>query len=231
MANLPTSVSFSKGDIVKASQRRVLREGWYPFTGKSVKKDSTKNGHLTIKLNCAPLTDPEDIESATTPTCAYSMYLPFVNEEEEGHKAPNTAGICGSALQAIYGEEEYPSPPRRVDGSLVFKGEEIDRTEEQDAKEEVNDLVFTKLAELWEDPEELTADYIFFGKVEHDATGEWANIRTLRETLPDDAELVEPGSFIDDSAVKAKPNGKTKKKATTKKKVAAKKKTAGRKRN
>ena len=106
---------------------------------------------------------------------------------------PNTTGIAGAFVRALEGPDEVPDFPRREDGTLTYRGEAIDKTEEEGSRKEASRIVLNKLKELWQSDTDELVGKTFYGRIGH--KGEYANIITCRWDLPADAELVDPSDF------------------------------------
>lgn len=217
----PTDINFTPEDIAKHSTRPALVDGWYQWLCTDAQTTVAKSGHLMIDTRNAPLADLNDSTSKVQKFAVRdNIILPFDNPNFEGHKAPNTAGLCHAKLLAIFGEDVIPDYPRVIEGVLTFKGEEIEKAEEGEARQEVTTLVFEKLQELWADPSSLI-DQAFFGrKIQN---GDYSNIEKPRSVLPDGVELLPRDQWEAVAEVKAKvkapaKNGKPVTKVNGKKK-------------
>jgi len=191
-ATVPTLLPFSNDDVKRNAAVDRLAEGWYRFVIDRAQTSVAESGTFQIVTNNAPLEDPEDGDSRVGPSIRNSLTIPLANPEVEGHKAPNTLGICQSFFCAL--SKEHPRFPRKdkESGLLLFRGEEIEREEVAEKREEVVGLVHETLSNLWQDPEQLV-DEAFFGEVIHN--GDYANIKKVVAELPEGAELVPPGQF------------------------------------
>lgn len=189
----PTDISFTSDDIAKHSTRPSLTDGWYQWICTQAETTVAKSGHLMIDTRNAPLAEADDPSSKVAKFAVRdNIILPFDNPNMADHKAPNTAGLCHAKLMAIFGEDEIPDYPRVVDGVLTYKGEEIQKVDEQAYREEVTALVFHKLQELWQDPTPLVDQAFFAKKIQN---GEFSNLTTPRAVLPDGVELVARSSW------------------------------------
>lgn len=201
----PTDVNFTPEDIAKHSARPALTDGWYQWLCTDAQTTVAKSGHLMIDTRNAPLAEVDDPSSKVQKFAVRdNIILPFDNPNVEGHKAPNTAGLCHAKLLALFGEDVIPDYPRVVDGVLQYKGEEIEKAEEGEIRQEVTKLVFEKLQELWADPSTLV-DQAFYGKKVQN--GDYSNISTPRSALPDGMQLVPRDEWEKAPEVKAKTNG------------------------
>lgn len=201
-------IKLNEGDVERAVEVRRLAEGkWFALAVKSLGTQvSEKNGNLILKVTYAPLTDPENPDTSTTPLHTDRMTLPIRNiysTNEAGellypyHEPPNTEGLVRRALQAIYGEDEIPSNPRNVDGSLVYKGELIDSSEYEECKKEAASICLAKLVELFNaaaNDENPIKDYVVFGLMKHvkpeNSDLVFVNFEDIQPELPEEAVLV-----------------------------------------
>lgn len=221
--NIPSELKINPRDVKRLSKRRTLKPGWYAFlTGGSKRDASPKKGTLAIQQILFPLKDPKDPKSKSTPTIRNGIWMPFPNPEVEGHKAPNTVGLCHSIFLA-FEPDSLPSYPSKIDGVLTYQGEEIEPSEEEAAREEVTEATMQKCLELWENPS-LVDNMIIFGEV-FDNNG-FANVRNISAELPEDAELlpVEQWGEDDEDEAESEPEKPAKGKPAAKKAAAKKKK-------
>jgi len=190
---LPTTISFTAEDNKRMAKRDKLREGWYMFIIRDHRKGTTLKGHLKSVFQCAPLKDPLDESTATTPKAGYTLIYPVLNPNKEGHEIPKTHGYANAFVEAIF-TEGLPGFPRRIEGKLIWKGEEIDVSEEENARQVAQAAISEKLTTIWNDEMDEMLNHVFYGQVEH--SGDWANIRKAFAELPAGAELVPVDQFI-----------------------------------
>jgi len=192
--DFPTNITFDDSDVERASTRDMLSPGWYAFVIKDHKKDTThENHHLRSKFSLAPLKDPTDDNTESTPRAFHSIIYPFKNDSQEGHAPPNTLGIAASFLRAILGEDDVPYFPRRIDGQLTYRGEPIDKKQEEACRKEATKIQMNALLAIATGDDDALVGAVFFGLVVH--KGEYANIKVVRGEPPTDAELVDPDNF------------------------------------
>ena len=209
---IPTDISFTDDDVARGAARNLLNEGWYRFKITDSKQQISKNNYLMLVNQCAPLKDPDDGDSQTTPTVIDRVVLPWTNPNVDGHVPPKTGGLVVNFVRSVVGQDEHPYFPRRnpQSGSMEFKGETFDETEVDAKRKELTKLAYGQLLEWWKDPSQLI-DYVFYGLIQHN--GDFAQISRIKEELPDNAELVPEGSFTETPSVsasaKSKSNGKT----------------------
>jgi hypothetical protein len=184
-------ISYDKDLTLRAAAKRMLpKDIWARFVITNVEnKVSEGTGHMMLVLKCAPLKDPDDIESKTGPSVRYNVVLPFKNPELESHEPPNTASMMPQVLRAIYGTEGDDGipefPVRGKDKKLTYRGEEIDDSEEQEKREEVITKTFDKLIALHDAPDQLLNE-TFYAKV--GIRGDFNTFATMAYTLPANAE-------------------------------------------
>jgi len=212
-----SDIKLTPENIAQMSQRQSLALGWYQFLVTEANAKVAKSGSLMIELRCAPLAETDDPNSKVAKlSLRNNIVLPVANPEVADHTPPNTIGIVVSALKAL-GVEGIEDYPRQIDGQLTFKGEAIEKAEEDEARQEVTELAVTKVLELYDNPSELV-DCAFYGQViEKDG---FTNIAGMRSELPDGESLVPADEFVKKAvvAVKVKSNGKAPVAAKTKKK-------------
>lgn len=203
----PTSVKFSPDAVKKLAAKEKATPGWYRWIITDAETKVAGTGSLMIVAVCAPLTDPDDPNTIFKKIrVRNNIILPQENPDVDGHKAPNTMGLCHSFLMSLY-PDDIQDYPRFSDGALRFNGEEIEKAEEEKYREEVTQQTATKLEALWEDPSPLV-DEVFYAEAFDN--GDFTNIRQIRQELPDGQKLVPPGQFLTTSAEgEAKSSGMT----------------------
>lgn len=190
--NVPTNISYTDDEIAKASSRPTLNPGWYRFLIRNAENTVSENkGHIMTNITLAPLTDPDDAATFSSPTIRHNIVWPFKNPEYDGHKAPNTTGICHNFLRAVLPDEIHDYP-RKVDRVLTYKGEAIPSDEEASCRMEVTRSVFEYGKKVLGDPEVLN-DNVVYAEVYQN--GEYLNARNFRAELPEEAVLVSPEDF------------------------------------
>lgn len=196
-----SDIKLTAEDIAKKAARLSLNLGWYQFLVTQAESKIAKSGSLMIELRCAPLKEVNDQNSKVMNlSLRNNIVLPVSNPDLPEHLAPNTTGIVVSALVAmeIKGIVDYP---RTIDGQLMYKGEVIEKAEQDDARVEVTQLALDKILALYDDPSELV-DCAFYAQViEKDG---YTNIGSMRAELPDGVELVPAEQFEKAIVVKAK---------------------------
>lgn len=201
----PTSIKFSPESVKKLSLKESGTPGWYRWIVTNAETQVAGTGSYMIVTNLSPLEDVDDPNSVFKKLrVRNNIILPEENPEVDGHKAPNTIGLCHGFLMALY-PDEIDDYPRFSDGALRFKGEEIEKAEEENYREEVTKQVTDKLEQLWLDPTPLV-DEVFYAELFQN--GDFSNIKSIRPELPDGAKLVARGQFMNTSAtVPAKTGG------------------------
>lgn len=205
-----SKVSYDKDLVLRAAAKRKLPLGWYRFLITEAKSVvSEKTNHLMTQIICAPLKDPDDANSKTSPTVRNNIVWPFANPEVEGHEPPNTGAMLPRTLQAILGPDVIPDMPvRGKDKVLRYRGEEIENSKEDEKRQEVITLTLDKGVEIHDAPETLLNE-TFYGKVKHD--GDFAVIERMAFTLPDNAELVDIEAELNPKPKAKEPAKKAKK--------------------
>ena len=190
---LPTTLSYTDDDISQDVKRKQYAAGWYALlcTGNTPK--ISQAGGVMFVQQWSPLKDASDPESKARQHIRDYMTLPFANPAVEGHKAPNTLGLCHGRLLAVSfpGVLEYP---RTVDGVLVFDGEEISKEDSEAARKKVAASTRDLLLEVYNDPSKFVG-CVAFGEVAVD--GDYNKIKRFRSSLPEDAELLSPEHWFD----------------------------------
>ncbi len=202
--HLPEDIDLTDDVVAKFSKRRRLREKqWFAFQIQpGVEKTASGKGHLMLVMQCAPMTDPEDGSSTTTPMVRNNLCLPFFNplftsEDGKAHEVPDTAGLCLGFVRAIIGPEipKYPFRDKKLGNRWVFNGEQIADEEVDEKKKEVNSMVAEILRRWWKDPTDLEG-HRFYGLTKHE--GDFCSIDRVAYELPPDATLCPPDKFLAD---------------------------------
>jgi hypothetical protein len=194
--NCPSKISYTEDDVSRDVQRKKYSKGWYQLLCTTNNpKVSQNTGSLMFQQNWAPLKEQDDPESKSTQAITNYLTLPFANKDIADHKAPNTLGICHALLRAVGGDlgNELPDYPRKIDGSLVFKGDEIAKEDEEEARREVARATRDKLIEIYDEPSVLEG-YTAFGYVTIE--GDYNKISKFKAELPDDEDLVPPEEWF-----------------------------------
>jgi hypothetical protein len=173
-------ISYGEDKIRKAAKKPQVPFGVHRFIVLEASSGVAQNGKiagcLQLKLRVAALQNVKDPESGIRPHMFENVTLPLDNPSVDGHCAPEwTSGIASQALHALYDEAELPRMPTRVDGQLIYNGEEIERDQEDEYREDCMSKLFEKCKELFGDPSDLR-DRTFIGEVGLDKTGQFVNI-------------------------------------------------------
>jgi hypothetical protein len=189
---VPEDIDFNESDITRAAAKKTPRNGWYPFLVIDSKNAVAKSGHLMRTLTLNRLKDPTDAASKVGPAIRHNVIFPFTNKSVEGHKAPNTSGLCHAFFLAL--GEELPEYPRfsRDENSWVHDGAPIEKDEEPEIRREVTRKVFERGQEHWRDPG-LMLNQMFYAELYQN--GDYQNLRNIVPDLPEDAVLVNPDDF------------------------------------
>lgn len=191
---IPDDIDFAESDLAEMGKQRVLaptgKKGRIRFriidASTSV---SAEKGTMQIVLKAAPLKDPDDADSVQPGLAVrHGLTLPITNRDFPGHKAPNTAGLCGNYYRAV--NVDVPQYPRwdKDAKAFTFNGEEIDKDDVDSKKRESNLALAAQLKEDWRAPANRLDDS-FYAEVVHNAQG-FVNIKSESAELPDDCELV-----------------------------------------
>lgn len=200
----PTSVSFTPDAVKKLAAKEKATQGWYRWLITDAETKVAGTGSLMIVATCNPLVDPEDPNSIFKKIrVRNNIILPQENPDVADHKAPNTIGLCHGFLMSLY-PDEIQDYPRFSDGALRFNGEEIEKAEEEQYREEVTKQVTDKLEALWLDPSPLV-DEVFYAEAFDN--GDFTNIRSIRQELPDGVKLVPKGQFLATAGAEAPASG------------------------
>lgn len=222
---VPESLDFTAAAIKKAAMRKGYRAGIYcKWIVTDAGKTVNKNGHLVIQRKVKALRDPDDANSTCKPTLFADMYMPRVNKNHPGHKAPDTLGLIIRDLHAMF-PEEVPTYPQRQGEALVYKGEEIEKGDEEACRDEVNEAVSAKLNDLWANPGQLVGMAFW---ATYDVNKKDPQYKNLDHITPEqDMELAatEAGQLVDEGEddegeadAPTKSNGKPKAAAKGKRK-------------
>lgn len=198
-------ISISKQDAKEANARKRYRPGWYRGQVKDAKGDvSEKKGSLMAVCKIAMLKDPEDSDSAEKLTVNYWCVLPLRNPLVAGHKIPKVAGMAAAFFRAggvtfNDGSElrDYP----RIDKDTkqaMFEGKPIDKKEYNALSEEVTEDVMKLSQEIWAEPGKLLHAAPYF-QLEYQNGSDFPTLKNFRNELPEDAELVHPDQFFEES--------------------------------
>lgn len=225
MNSLPDEISFSEETIRSAAEKDTLAEGWYQFLIVQAERQLSKSGRYMLKLNCIPLAKENNPETKVSNLgIRHYVVLPHTNpameiddEAAEAKRQKSLGHNFGRFLRACFGsdEEGIPDNPKWIDGVPTYRGEEIDPSEEQACRQEVARAIYDMGTSLWKPAN--TDDLInlaFFGKVIEN--GQYMNIQTVSEEIPDGVELSVPGSKSVVLAKEPEPEPKSKQKTRKK---------------
>jgi len=187
-----TKISMTDDDVKHAAARDMLNEGWYKFLITENKAGLSKKDHFMLTLTCWPLKDPDDPNTKGGSGLKHWVVLPMKNPDVEGHVPPKAWRGCGFA-RALEGDDKIPQFPRYEGGSLVYKGKDIGKGQEDASREKVVKEALKVLVGYYNSPVSLENES-FFGLVKHE-DGE-ARINKLEYELPGDAVLVDGENFL-----------------------------------
>lgn len=200
---VPDEVDFNNSEIAAANKRRTFaptgEKRRVRFVVSAADRQVAKEkGTMMIVLTCSPLKDPDNADSKGSPTIRHSLILPKANKDFDGHRAPNTAGLCHSYYRAVM-EDDMPDYPRfdRDANSYTYNGEEIERDENEVYRLEVTGAVTAQLAKDWGTPGNRIDDCFYAEVVDNKG---FANLRNLTSDLPEDCELVPENEWVAGSA-------------------------------
>lgn len=197
----PTSVTFAPDAVKTLAAKDQTTPGLYRFIVTDAETKLAGTGSFMIVTKQSPLEDPEDPNSIfKRVVIRNNIILPMANPDVADHEAPNTIGICHSFLHALY-PDEINDYPRWKDNCLQYNGEEIEKAEEEQYREEVTAQTLAKLEELWKDPSPLI-DECFYAEAFQN--GDFTNLKKISADLPDGAKLVARGEYITKSGSPAK---------------------------
>lgn len=195
---VPETLDFTDAEIKKATKRATYAEGTHArWIVTDASRGEAKSGHLQLSFKCAALRDVDDANSKEKRLIFDKMFIPKVNPNRPGHKAPNTYGLCVRTLHAMFPEDVPLEPRRDGEGNIIFKGEIIDKGDEEAARDECKTATFDKIKEVWADPS-LLVNQAFYAVVKVD--GEYTNLdRHSDEPVTDKEgnvlELTAPENF------------------------------------
>lgn len=195
-SNVPATISYTKDDLARDVARKTYRPGWYAVVATSTITGTAKTGSLRLEQDYIPLKDANDTDSRSNVKVKNFAALPFKNPAAE-HAVPRTTGIMHGMLRAFGGDigKGIPDYPRKVEGTITFKGEVIDRSEYNAACEEVVTAVRDRLVEIWANPSMMNG-YVVYAFVDLDDKGEFNRIKTLRNELPEGESVVAPDDWF-----------------------------------
>lgn len=197
---VPESLDFTADAIKKAAARKGYKAGIYAkWIVVDSGKDVSKNGHLVIKRKVKALRDPDDANSTAKPTLFADMYLPKINKNFPGHKAPDTMGLIIRDLHAMF-PEDVPLYPRREGDVLVFKGQEIEKGDEEACRDEVNEAVAEKLNALWADPGQLVGMAFWASYDTNKKDPQYKNLDKITPERDESMEMTAGDQLLDDDA-------------------------------
>ncbi len=196
-------VKFTDEDLARASAEKVLEDGWMQFIVTKIEKrhskvdeeifaETGKKGHNSpmLQVTQCVLKEKDNADSLLVfPSITDFLVYPILGPEAlDGAMAPNTTEMCIKRLRGVLGPDVIPYNPARKDGVWLFNGEEVETP--QAGKTELARILYSKLEELWENPDDLL-QHAFYGLVVGDTTGRGGK-KTLRvtQTLPPDAVLL-----------------------------------------
>ncbi len=154
-STVPDDISYDASDVKRASARPNLRltgpNERYKFVvaGPAKKSVNDKSGNFTLQLELKPL---DEENNPKTPSIRLQLFPPMPNKEREGHKAPNTMGLCRGYLESV-GAEGVKKTPKwnsdalgwvREDGSVIPQSQKATADAEIEA---ANMTVFPSLFE------------------------------------------------------------------------------------
>jgi hypothetical protein len=195
--NVPDEIHYDAEDVNRANSKPVLRltgpNEYIKFvvTGPAQKKVGD-NGNYQLSLTCAPV---DDDGNAKFPTIRNNLFPPVRNKDHEGHKAPNTSGLCMTYLLAtgtkgITRFAKWSSDAQgwvKPDGAVITS-----KTEAEEFNRKATEAVIAAMVDRWKDPSLFERD-TFFAQVKMDKTGKYRNIDGITGELPGDATLITDG--------------------------------------
>jgi hypothetical protein len=191
---VPEEIGYDSSDVKRAATRPSLRttasNEWMQFVVKGPATKSVSQKHnYTLAMECAPL---DATGSPRFPTVKNRLTIPVANKEVEGHKAPNTAGICRGYLEAVGAKGILATARWNSDAGGWVKpdGTVIPRDQKGTAdkyNEDAAESVIQAMLARWKDPSMFERD-TFYAQVKRD--GQNINLVNITGTLPGDAVLI-----------------------------------------
>lgn len=214
-----SSLDFNDEDIARGAKRDQIPFGWHRFivTSAERKIGATEKtmGNLTINMQVCALQDQDDPNSKVRPPMYQNLTIPIANPEVPGHTTKTwMTGMAMQFLASVFDEEVFTFP-RKIDGVLTYKGEEIDKEDEEECRKDAVKRMLNKCKELWADPT-LLLDCVFYGEVIQN--GDYVNIKGIRAELGTDKDgnPIELVDLSGGSVIKEAPKMINTKKATKK---------------
>lgn len=201
MSTAALEVDFTDEQVMNDAKKKVLADGWYRFIISGPEVTTSKSNHIMIKCPCAPLQNTKDANSAFWTKIYHNVILPLRNKAVPGHKAPDTMGLCSQFFGAVL-EDKWPQFPEWVNGTLTWKGQELDSVIEDDTRNEVTRSRYNLLTKIASsdphDPEygvvSLLDKNVFYAEV---ITNQgYKNLSKIKLELPQGAVLVSKEKFL-----------------------------------
>lgn len=200
-ADIPLKISYTDKDVANAAKRDRWATGTYRGVLADITRQISKdNGHLMFKAVYRILRDPNDAGSIFGPGAYYWQCLPFRNPNRDGHTPKKFFARSTNDWLAAH-VDDIPALPKKVDGQLVFKGDVIEGSDEEEAKKEAYDASYAKAAEMWEDEsneslEALKGTAVYFD-VTYGEGSDFPSLGNFRQELEEGAELVDPATALE----------------------------------
>lgn len=190
-SNIPARVSYTRDDLARMNAKKVYNEGWYAFYITNGGNAVNGTGSLRLDVSLVPLADPTDIDSRGTIKLNHRITLPIDNPNKSlgKDKIPKTQRVVRGFFEAFGGKlsDGLVGSPRKIDGTLMFKGEPLDKNDYQAAAIEADDTLMQKICAVWEDPT-MMVGHIAYGKVELE--NGYPRVVVFKSELPSGEELV-----------------------------------------
>jgi len=157
-------VKFNKDTISKLAKKEEAAEGYFAFrimAAEPHEPSKADNYDIMSKLSLRMLKDPDDMDSITGKPVSTWITWPLTNPDDDEHEPPRWAADQACALLHALDPKAYTDVPRFVDKKLVFKGEEIDREEEEACREEAIASISEACVACYEDHAQLVGHRIF----------------------------------------------------------------------
>jgi hypothetical protein len=206
--SIPLKISYTDEDVARAAKRDKFTEGTYRGVLTDIVRQVSKdNHHLMFKCVYRMLADPNDAGSVVGPAGYHYQCLPFRNPEFEDHVPAKFFARSTTDWLAAHVPDEVPARPRRdgegKDAPIVFKGESIEKDQQEECEREAYDAAFSKASAMWEDEsnaaiDELKGSAVYFDLYYQDGK-DFPSFGNFRSELADGETLVPAEEMIDQS--------------------------------
>ena len=196
---------YTQSEIRRIASRDELADGWYRFIVSKFDRKENENKPISLSLECKPLTDPEDAETAHR----LSMYLQLpLQETESSGEIERFRFEQTGRVGALLLDDIGPMPVwNKVARKWTLDGETVDKNEAMAARDEALEKGLNGLIDAYNDSSNevlgTLVGKVFYGCVVSKGSKNpqyagtvFANITNICDAPPNDAKLVKPADFV-----------------------------------